>query len=386
MEEAQAAIPTSQGRLAQLEQYQIILDDWYECQHNLENELQTLLDQSKQASELVQLERSKVEDQKEEQQVHAMVQAPSDITTEQERQKVVCLGAFPDVRTVTTIAKVTAASIAALEASTTMQSALETARALTGTAGFPSFPANSNSLITDKIEALLTLTLKVEDLRNLTQPTRSLLQAGLVFAIHKEEGRRRLAKISLQDNRLYLHSLQDQAPPHSVVTVQMDEIVPAAPPCLVFLDLVWPGSYRRRVIIRLDPDTSRGRQFLLLCTGQRGHCYVNTKLWDVFCKGNQNECVRGGDYEYNTGKGGRAVLPRVEIGEYRSCQAGSVFGWWLDDPGRDAQFAITTRDRKSGVFGVFGQVKDGLRGVVEAARHSPITDVTVVDCGVVLWE
>lgn len=105
-EEAQAAIPTSQGRLAQLEQYQIILDDWYECQHNLENELQTLLDQSKQASELVQLERSKVEDQKEEQQVHAMVQAPSDITTEQERQKVVCLGAFPDVRTVTTIAKV----------------------------------------------------------------------------------------------------------------------------------------------------------------------------------------------------------------------------------------------------------------------------------------
>ena len=35
---------------------------------------------------------------------------------------------------------------------------------------------------------------------------------------------------------------------------------------------------------------------------------------------------------------------------------------------------------------VFGEVVEGLEVVAAAAQHSPINEVVVVDCGVVLWQ
>ncbi|KAK8373586.1 hypothetical protein O3P69_014981 [Scylla paramamosain] len=64
----------------------------------------------------------------------------------------------------------------------------------------------------------------------------------------------------------------------------MVEVVPAAPPWEVFLDLAWPGSAARRVVVSLPQDTLRGPghpQFMLLCSGQRGACYANTRLFKV---------------------------------------------------------------------------------------------------------
>lgn len=389
-EEVQSAIPTSQDRLAQLEQYQTILKDWYERQQNLENQLQTLLDQSKKASKLVQQERAKVENQKKkEQQLNAMVQESSDKTTKQERQRVeVCPEMFPDVHTVTTITKVTAALSTALEAARTVQAIQERASVPAGTAGDVSSPTASDSSITGRLEAQLTLTLKAE---NWTRPIDSLLQAGLVFGIQQWKGVRRYAKLSLKDSRVYLHSLKNQTlicRPPGAVTVQVDEIVPAAPPCLVFLDLTWPSSAPRRVLIQLDPNTPRGRQFLLLCTGQQDHCYANTKLWDVRKKGLPGENVCGGDYESNNGMGGRAVLKipaRGKVKYQKSGRAGAVWGVWREEyfSTMGAQFSITTKDGET-VLGVFGEVVAGLEVVVAATQHTPITEVTVEDCGVVL--
>ncbi|KAG0721670.1 hypothetical protein GWK47_046009 [Chionoecetes opilio] len=56
---------------------------------------------------------------------------------------------------------------------------------------------------------------------SLTQHARDLLQRGLVFAVHTTEGRRRQAKISLEDDRLYLHCLRDQPLPRGAVTLQV---------------------------------------------------------------------------------------------------------------------------------------------------------------------
>ncbi|KAK8378407.1 hypothetical protein O3P69_011120 [Scylla paramamosain] len=64
----------------------------------------------------------------------------------------------------------------------------------------------------------------------------------------------------------------------------MKELVPACPPCLVFMDLAWPGSARRRILIHLTHDTPRGQQFLLLCTGQQGPSYANTRLFKLLCR------------------------------------------------------------------------------------------------------
>ena len=62
-------------------------------------------------------------------------------------------------------------------------------------------------------------------------------------------------------------------------------------------------------------------------------------------------------------------------------------GWWRD-PSRGAQFGIITQDcpPRSIVPNVFGKVVRGLEVVVAAARHRPITDVTVAECGVLLTQ
>ncbi|XP_045114393.1 LOW QUALITY PROTEIN: probable peptidyl-prolyl cis-trans isomerase ARB_01071 [Portunus trituberculatus] len=173
----------------------------------------------------------------------------------------------------------------------------------------------------------------------------------------------------------------------------MGEVVPAAPPCEVFLDLAWPGSAARRVVVSLPRDTPRGRQFVLLCSGQRGACYANTSLFMVWGEGLPGERVEGGDYETNDGEGGAALLPRLHQGDYwRSGKAGAVWWPWGCVDARGAQFGITTRDcrpRGGGVDDdddddVFGEVVRGLEVVQEAAQHRPITEVTVVQCGVLL--
>ncbi|XP_050709581.1 peptidyl-prolyl cis-trans isomerase-like [Eriocheir sinensis] len=220
-----------------------------------------------------------------------------------------------------------------------------------------------------------------EDFRSLTQRTRSLLQAGRVFAVHQVEGRRRHARISLEAGRLCLHALADHPLTVWASTLQVSQVVPPSPPCTVFLDLSWPGRAPRRVHIRLSPDTPWGRQFLMLCTGQRGPSYRGTRLYEVEDKGWPGECVWGGDYERNDGTGECVLLPGLEEGEERRpCRAGDVWG-----EGRRGVFGITTRDCQVVLpCCFFGEVVEGLHVVAEAAQHSDIKEVTVVDCGVVL--
>ncbi|XP_069167578.1 peptidyl-prolyl cis-trans isomerase-like [Procambarus clarkii] len=220
------------------------------------------------------------------------------------------------------------------------------------------------------------------------EPVKRLVEAGWVLAVQEDQDGRRSARITLQDGQLYLHSLRRQPTPAHAHTLQESEVVGVLKPSctLAFLDLGWAGSTRGRVTIRLTPDTPLARQFVLLCTGQRGHTYRNTKLLQMWDKGEPGEWVVGGDYESNDGEGGAPLLPDLQ-GQYReSNRAGAVLAsWGLGSP-RSAQFVITTRDLQDGDQWscVFGDVVSGLDVVRAAVNHSDITEVTVVDCGVVL--
>ena len=103
----------------------------------------------------------------------------------------------------------------------------------------------------------------------------------------------------------------------------------------------------------------------------------------------EDECERWvlcGDYEHNDGQGGAALMPLLDNGKYKSSvQAGSVEAW-SDDPSTGAQFSITTEVMKSRTGYYLGKVVDGLEVVVAAYKHHPISEVIVVDCGVVLWK
>lgn len=168
---------------------------------------------------------------------------------------------------------------------------------------------------------------------------------------------------------------------------QVREMVKALNPSstLAFLEMAWAGSTRGRVYIRLSPDTSWGRQFVLLCSGQRGHSYINTSLLRVGNKGKHNEFVSGGDYEYNSGVGGVSLLDHPDVKLRESSKAGSVLIPGNKDVG--GQFIITTRDTTnycSPWLEVIGDVEYGLEVVRKAVNLTDITQAFVVDCGVVV--
>ncbi|XP_045624247.1 peptidyl-prolyl cis-trans isomerase-like [Procambarus clarkii] len=228
----------------------------------------------------------------------------------------------------------------------------------------------------------------------MSEPVQRLVETGRLFAVQQDLDGRRFARITLQDGQLFLHSLlHQQTPAH---TIQESEVVGLLDPSctLAFLDLGWAGSSRGRVTIRLAPDTPLARQFVLLCTGQWGPTYHNSKLFGVWEMGQAGEWaiaqagewVEGGDYESNDGRGGATLLPDLR-GQYRrSGRAGSVWSWCGLGRARGAKFGITTRDHPNchRWLQVFGEVVSGLDVLRAAFNHSYITEVIVVDCGVLL--
>ncbi|XP_069193485.1 uncharacterized protein [Procambarus clarkii] len=301
-----------------------------------------------------------------------------------------CQELFPNVKTVHTSVKV----------QETIREALEMMAIETGATADPVHLGDSASSIMNKVQEITQKQLTVEDLRRMREPVKRLVEAGRVvavkrlveagqvLAVQEDQDGRRSARITLQYGKLYLHPLLRQPTPAHAHTLQESEVVGVLEPSctLAFLDLGWAGSTRGRVTIRLTPDTPLARQFVLLCTGQRGHTYRNTKLLQVWDKGEPGEYVMGGDYESNDGEGGAPLLSDL-YGQYReSVRAGAVL--CFDEPGgpTSAQFTITTRDRQGSDqwFYVFGDVVSGLDVVRAAVNHSDIREVTVVDCGVVL--
>ncbi|XP_069193063.1 uncharacterized protein [Procambarus clarkii] len=389
--------------LSQLGEYRGQLGDWKTQHLQLQDRLYALVEQNKSAMKLLELEDTSVVDmttQGEEgkTQLQAMLGSLDTVNTPQEVDTTIgtadecsmkiedwlkkCQELFPNVKTVHTSVKV----------QETIREALEMMTTETGATADPVHLGDSDSSIMNKVQEITgeipQKQLTVEDLRRMREPVKRLVEAGRVLAVQEDQDGRRSARITLQDGQLYLHPLLHQPTPAHAHTLQESEVVGVLEPSctLVFLDLGWAGSTRGRVTIRLAPDTPLARQFLLLCTGQRGPSYLNTKLLQVCNKGGPEEWVEGGDYESNDGEGGARLLPHLR-GQYRwSGQAGAVWARWGSWDPRSAQFAIITRDEPDGgqLPHVFGNVVSGLDVVRAAVNHSDITEVTVVDCGVVL--
>ncbi|XP_063852574.1 uncharacterized protein LOC135095589 isoform X2 [Scylla paramamosain] len=251
-----AAIRSCQEEQSQLAEYLTTLGGWSSRQQRLQDELWALVDQSKSALEAVRREESRVEGRQEEvwqkeQQLHAALQSLRTAATRQEAYEVIedtdhlmekdsqrtgeCLGVFPDVHAVTIVTRVACASRAALQAATTAaaatQAALEAAGTAAATSGDSSFPAAwaAASSIADRLQALLEPPLTAEDLHSLTQRARGLVEAGLVFAVQDVKGQTRHARISLEDGRLHLLSLQAQVPPPGAATLQVGQGVALHP-------------------------------------------------------------------------------------------------------------------------------------------------------------
>ncbi|KAK3866387.1 hypothetical protein Pcinc_028082 [Petrolisthes cinctipes] len=138
-----------------------------------------------------------------------------------------------------------------------------------------------------------------------------------------------------------------------------------------FLDIAWSGR-RERVNITVNSNTTEGRQFVDLCTGQRGSSFLNTQLTRVWSKGKAGECVFGGNYD----SGVNRILSSDGY-----CGKGRVM--FMSHTDKSGEFIISTKGHCQ-KFGIeVGYVwGGGLKVLREAVQLSDITQVTVVDCGV----
>ncbi|XP_050736593.1 uncharacterized protein LOC127008518 isoform X2 [Eriocheir sinensis] len=395
------AISTCQDVQAQLGKFQTTLADWCQQQQHLENSLQTVIDESRSARVLVQQNELKVAAKNEvvktgEQKLNAALEALRKInspqaaylaidnadkcTDKEEQSTKETQGMLLEVADVTADAakKMTEALHVVLEATQRVQATHETvARA--------ALKPNPTPARERGIEGLTEPpTLCARDLRKQREGVKKLLEDGKAFAVQSVDNVKKYSRMSISGYRVFLHALQDLSLPLGAAIVEMDQVVPDYPSWKVFLDISRPGSPSQRVEISLSLKSHLGQQFKCLCTGEKGHSFLNSRLFMVQDKGQPGETVCGGKLECDGVMKDIPMLVTVDdSGVYsKSGKAGAVRGW---EGG--ALFAITTRDTLCGEFEmVFGEVVLGLDALMAAAQRSNITEVTVVDCGVVLFE
>lgn len=154
-----------------------------------------------------------------------------------------------------------------------------------------------------------------------------------------------------------------------------------------FLELNWEGLSQGRVHLSMMGDTARAKQFLQLCSGEAGPSYRGTCMFQAERVGGNGEIIRGGDYENNDGTGGAALVENVGTGGEHMHEAvsGLLVGAHSEQRHRLAVFGVILSpwpDHRTDT--AFGMVTRGLATLRAAARHSPITEVQVEDCGLVL--
>ncbi|KAK4326674.1 hypothetical protein Pmani_002833 [Petrolisthes manimaculis] len=210
-----------------------------------------------------------------------------------------------------------------------------------------------------------------------------------VWVVKEDDGRKRCARLTLTPNRLYLSALREGDPPRYSHVLPFDEVRGLVEESChkVYLEMSWEGKSQGRVCIKLVNTVTRTRLFFLLCTGELGPSYLNTRLLEVESRGMPGERIWGGDYQNNDGSGG-AALPGLTRGPLhsQSATAGLVAGFcYGDDHRKPAHFVIYTGDCPV-VYEEcpLGRVEEGLDIVQAAAALPDITAATITECGVVI--
>ncbi|KAK8741358.1 hypothetical protein OTU49_002625 [Cherax quadricarinatus] len=155
----------------------------------------------------------------------------------------------------------------------------------------------------------------------------------------------------------------------------------------VFLQLGVGGRSLGSVHIRLWGHLRRAQHFLALCLGTLGPSYKGSRFMYVARKGQPGERLVGGVYVVEGGgSSSHQLMEDLEWrGEYLGPAKEGIVG---GSRGRQAKynscFCISSRDNPTGQYYCpFGQVVSGLEVVRAAVQHHPVSDVTIMDTGLV---
>ncbi|KAK8721309.1 hypothetical protein OTU49_012845 [Cherax quadricarinatus] len=198
----------------------------------------------------------------------------------------------------------------------------------------------------------------------------------------------RLAHVTWEPMGLHVYCHQYQELPYDVVLKAnvIHSLVPTKSP-MVFLDVGTEQKVLGRVYISLWGHLRRASNFVHLCLGDRGPSYRNTMFLEVLNADSPGERIKGGDYDYNNGRGGEALVDDLENHEGYSMtmEAGMVTAGSPCRREQDSQFFICTEDDPHRNFTCpFGRVVSGLYVMKEAVWLVVTKQVWIKDCGLVL--
>lgn len=114
---------------------------------------------------------------------------------------------------------------------------------------------------------------------------------------------------------------------------------------------------------------------------------MNTKFLQVYNISSPGERILGGDYENNTGRGGKGLFDDLEWnGDYAMpMKAGMVTAAGTGTAANNSLFLICAQSDPSRNFSCpFGLVYEGLKVVREAIQLTATKQVWITDCGVVI--
>ncbi|KAG7158873.1 Peptidyl-prolyl cis-trans isomerase F-like 2 [Homarus americanus] len=198
----------------------------------------------------------------------------------------------------------------------------------------------------------------------------------------------RLAHVTWEPKGLHVYCHQYQELPYdvSIKWNVLHAFLPTKSP-VVFLDVGTEKKILGRVYITLWGHLRRATNFLHLCLGDRGPSYRNTLFLEVLNPDSPGERIKGGDYDYNNGRGGEGLLDDLERQEGYSMpmEAGLVTAGNPARKEQDSQFYICTEDDPDRNFACpFGRVESGLYVMKEAVWLVVTQQVWIRDCGVVV--
>nr|QXL99749.1 TRIM32 [Penaeus vannamei] len=246
---------------------------------------------------------------------------------------------------------------------------------------FTMVPMNDDSMPADRLHLLI--------------PMNTLIQAGVVWVEITKERFGHLTKRqegpecaggATAKYGYQLHAFVDHLPPDESFIFKCnlyEDLI--SQPVVVFLRLAWRGKTQGDIIIELEDDSLRSKQFLKLCIGDSEHSYRGTSLLSIHNFGIPGEGVVGGGYEQNDGTVYISLYPDIPDNEKvaQPIIEGLLSG--LVNGVNDTLFIICTRSHPGSVdWFSFGRVTAGMDVLKKVMLVSNIRDVVIEDCGVVL--
>ncbi|XP_018014480.1 uncharacterized protein LOC108671443 [Hyalella azteca] len=206
--------------------------------------------------------------------------------------------------------------------------------------------------------------------------------------VEGSEGRLALLKWEPKGLHIYCHQFQQLDYDIAIKASVLHALIPSKSP-LVFLELTVGSGRARRVYIQLWGQLRRARNFLALCIGDLGQAFLNTKLLQTYNYNEPGERILGGDHEYNSGRGGCALLDDLEWnGDYSMpMREGLITAAGSGQQATNSLFLICTQSDESRNFSCpFGEIVQGLDDVKEciSRAHHKEEEIWITECGVVL--